>query len=292
MSLFKYELFMEVVESNSFTKAAEKLNITQSAVSHGIKSLENELGFQLFIRDTKEIKLTKPGEEIIRYVNSLLAADRRLQNKINSINNIEAGQLTIGSFGSSSTKFLPDIVKRFNDLYPNIELFFREGGYSDILNWLKDDVADVAFLVEELIDDQMYSTPYFSDEILALLPKEYGLGSNDYFDIKDVVKYPYILSDLNPHKYLQILFKRYDIKPYYKYTVNMNPTVFAMVEKGLGLTLLPESTLYKSIYDIDVLPLKQRVFRKIHLVTKKGHQRNPIVKAFFKIANELRQQLI
>lgn len=287
MSLLKYTIFKTIYEEASFTKAAEKLNITQSAASHGIKSLEDELGFKLFVRDKGIVKPTGEGDELLKHVHSLLAANRRLENKINAINNIETGKLTIGSFGSSSASFLPLFLKYFEENHSGIEMEILEGGYFEIVNWIKEDIVDVAFLADELIDDTMYGEPLFEDEIVALIPKSYGYSKQKVFDIRELYKFPYIRTDANPNKYFEHLFRTYNVTPNYQYTVRLNLTIFSFVEQGLGVTLVPDTSLRNTDFEFDALPLKQRVFRKINLVTKKSNHKNPLVKRFFKVAKSL-----
>lgn len=285
--MLKYEIFRNIMETGNFTRTAENLNLTQSAVSHAMKSLEDELGFDLFIRGKKGVEITKAGLDIKPFVDSMLSAQRRLNNKVNALNGKDSGHLRIASLGSSSTRVLPRLISEYNRLYPGIKMTFKEGGLDEMRDWLEHDMADIIFLVQELITTEMYSEPCFEDEIMALVPKEYNMGEYDSVPINIIEQHPFILSYAHPHKYMQILFKRNRVKPNIKYSFSLNNTVMAMVEQGLGISMLPDSVMNNYRYDFDILSFENPIIRKISLVTKKGNENNPLVKAFFEINRNL-----
>jgi len=287
MSILKYEIFKSIIETKNFTRTAEKLNLTQSAVSHSMKSFEEELGFELFIRSKKGVEISRAGQDIRPFVESLLTSERRLINKVNSINGKDTGQLRIGSLGSTSTKILPEILVRYQKLFPGIHMIFHEGGLDEMRDWLAKDQVDIIFLVEELITPSMYSELCFEDEIMVLVPKEYNLGHLDSVPMKIIEDYPFILSYAHPHKYMQILFKRHEVTPNILFSFNLNNTVMAMVEKGLGVSMLPDSVMHNYRYDFDIISFDQPVIRKIALVTKRGNENNPLIRVFFDINREI-----
>lgn len=279
--MLKYEIFKDILETKNFTRTAENMNLTQSAVSHAMKSLEEDLGFDLFIRGKKGVNITKAGYEIRTYVDSVITSQRRLNNKVNAINGKDTGHLRIASLGSTSTVVLPELISRYSGLYPGINLSFREGGLDEMREWLEDDLVDIIFLVEELITSEMYAEPCFEDEIMALIPKDYNMGHLDSIAINTLEKHPFILSYAHPHKYMQILFKKNKVKPNIKYSFSLNNTVMAMVEKGLGISMLPDSVMNNYRYDFDIVSFDTPIIRKISIVTKKGNSTNPLIKAFF-----------
>jgi len=281
--MLKYEIFRDILETGNFTRTAENMNLTQSAVSHAMKSLEEELGFDLFIRGKKGVEVTKAGVDIRPFVETVLSAQRRLNNKVNALNGKDVGHLRIASLGSSSTRVLPSLISTYNHLYPGIKMTFKEGGLDEMRDWLEEDKADIIFLVQELITSEMYSEPCFEDEILALVPKKYNMGNLDAVPIKIIEEHPFILSYAHPHKYMQILFKRNKVKPNIQYSFSLNNTVMAMVEEGLGISMLPDSVMNNYKYDFDILSFERPIIRKISLVTKKGNESNPLVKAFFDV---------
>lgn len=113
MSLARYEVFNTVVELGSLTKAAEALNITQSAVSYSIANLEAEFGFPLLIRSRSGITLTSNGQRMLKSVRTVLHWDEKLKQEAASIKGLEVGTVRIGAFTSVCIQWLPRLLKNF-----------------------------------------------------------------------------------------------------------------------------------------------------------------------------------
>ena len=103
MTLLSYQVFQTVVGQGSFQKAAEILNLTPSAVSHAIASMEQELGFSLFTRNKAGVALTNYGEHLLPYVNAVLNSDESLQQAIAGLNGLKMGNVKVGCFSSVCT---------------------------------------------------------------------------------------------------------------------------------------------------------------------------------------------
>lgn len=278
------------MDTGGFTKAGEELGMTQSAVSHAIHALEVELGFVLINRTRGKLTLTNEGNMLIDYVYALVASEDRLMNQINSIKHIETGTIRIGSFTSASSRLLPDILSAFDHAFPDIQIEIIEDGYDALKRALEEGIVDVTFLEAQYIEPHYYVLPYFRDEIIAVVPSQYKISEDDDFDIMKLEDYPFIMPDNDSDTFLHRLFDRYHVKPNLKYKVLLMSTVFSMVEKGLGMSIVPESTLNKTLYDFDIFPLKDPVHRQINIVTLKSSLSSPIISAFFHIAQGIQQQ--
>lgn len=288
----KFKIFKKVIDCGGFTKAGESLGMSQSAVSHAIHSLEVELGFLLINRSRGKITMTREGQMLIDYVYALIAAEDRLFNQINAIKHIETGTIRIGSFTSASSRLLPDILSAFDKAFPEIQIEIIEDGYDALKRALEEGIVDLTFLENQYLEPDYYVLPYFRDEIIAVVPSQYQLSSEDDFDISLIEKYPFIMPDNDSDTFLHRMFDRYHIRPQLKYKVLLMSTVFSMVEKGLGLSIVPESTLNKTLYDFDIFSLKDPVHRQINIVTLKTNLSSPIISAFFHIAQGMQQAQI
>lgn len=286
----KFKIFKKVVEKGGFTKAADDLGMTQSAVSHAVHALEVELGFVLINRSRGKLTLTHEGQMLIDYVYALVAAEDRLLNQINSIKHIETGTIRIGSFTSASSRLLPDILSAFDRAFPDIKIEILEDGYDALKRSLEEGIVDITFLESQYIEPHYYVLPYFKDEIIAVVPSQYKISEEEDFDILRLGEYPFIMPDNDSDTFLHRLFDRYHVKPNLKYKVLLMSTVFSMVEKGLGMSIVPESTLNKTLYDFDIFPLKDPVLRQINIVTLKSNLSSPIISAFFHIAQGIQHQ--
>lgn len=278
MSIEKYEVFKIVSEVKNFSKASIILNMSQSAVSKSIKKLEEEFGVSLFIRRKYGVELSRFGVTIKPEIISVLNQNRRLKNVVNAFNELQTGQLVIGSFSSASALLLPNLIKKFSLKYPNIQVVVKEGHYDEIKQWLDDGHVDIALLIEEFVGDseKLY---LFTDHVKLLAPKSYKLPKT--MSIKAIEDYPFIVSEHYPNPYLTNIFQRFNVKPNTQYIVKTNQTIFAFVEKGLGLALLPESTLIRYDHNFDVISLNETIPRNIYLTTHKSNLQIPMIKAFW-----------
>src|SRR5690625_3964531 len=129
MTLQRYEIFNKVVQIKNLTKTGNELNLTQSTVSHAIKSLEEEFGFQLIIRNRSGVKLTREGEKIYKYTLKVLKANDNLMQEASALKGIETGTVKVGIFTSITTNWIPTILKEFKLKYPGVSVEFVEGDY-------------------------------------------------------------------------------------------------------------------------------------------------------------------
>lgn len=287
MSIVKYEIMKVVAETCNFTKAAEQLNLTQSAVSRSIKNLELELGSQIFIRKKSGVHLTRFGTSLLPQVNKILFDNEILLEMADAYLGNLNGHIIIGSFSSVSINILPDLIANFRNLYPNVHFEVKEGHYDEIKHWLHHGEIDFGFLIDEFIDVEEQIT-ILSDEVKLLAP--HGWIKGEFAPIKSLEEYPFIVTEHYPNPYLEGLFKKFQVKPNIQYIVKTNQTVFSFIEKGLGIALLPSSTLEDHL-SFDIHDMDVKIPRNIRMVTMKEYMSQPIVKTFWKVVKDYMKKL-
>ena len=146
MNIQKYLAFVKTVEYGSFTKAAERLNYSQSGISRMINDLEKEWKILLLERSRSGVRLTSDGLALLPYAKSVCAEYEKLQTQIDEINGLQSGIIRIGTFSSVATHWLPNIIKRFQTDYPNIDYELLLGDYTEIENWILEGRVDCGFL--------------------------------------------------------------------------------------------------------------------------------------------------
>ena len=146
MNLAKYQVLLSVVESGSLTAAAAQLGLTQSAVSHSINSLEEELGFAVIKRSRAGVKLTNEGERLLPAVRGLLNSAEQLSQVTAAIRGLDSGLVRIGTFTSVAVHWLPGVLKEFQRDYPRVEFKLLNGDYNDVEQWVRDGSVDIGFV--------------------------------------------------------------------------------------------------------------------------------------------------
>ena len=185
MTLFTYEIFEAVVQEKSFQKASSLLNMTPSAVSHAISNMEKEIGFSLFVRGKQETTLTTHGELLLPYVRAVLQSEESLRETIAGFRGLEKGTVKLGGFNSVCSMWIPTIVKRFQEHFPNIRIEIYQGTYADLVEWLRNGTIDLCIM--SAVDSEGFDyTPLYHDRLLCVVPKGFQTKNPKYITFEEM----------------------------------------------------------------------------------------------------------
>jgi len=279
MNLERVRLFVTVVEEGSLTRAAESVGCTQSAVSHAIAALEEELGFALLKRGRGGVKLTGEGERLLPSARSLLAAAEQLNQTASSIRGLESGTVRIGAFTSVAVHWLPAILKQFQQDYPKVDFRLLNGDYHDVEQWLADGSVDVGF-VSVPCGVGCECIPLMEDRLLAILPKNSRFANYPKFPLVECETEPFIsLLQSSDHDARRAL-EAAGVKPNVRFYTKDDYAVIAMVEQGLGISIMPELLLKGRHDDLQILPLIPEARRTIGVAIAAGEKAGPATRRF------------
>ncbi len=139
--------FVAVAETRHFTRAAERVHVSQPSLSQQIKALEQELGAELFSRARGNITLTDAGEALLPLARRILADTETARIEVQELAQLKRGRVRLGATPSLCTGLLPDVLRAFHDLHPGIELLIEEGGSHDLVRELARGALDLALVV-------------------------------------------------------------------------------------------------------------------------------------------------
>ncbi len=279
MTVKQYKAFVTAVESGSITKAAEKLSLTQGGVTQLVASLEKELGFSLCVRNKAGIKLTERGEVLFPLMQEIVSSENRLFEVIDAMNEGENNIIRIATFSSVGVKWLPSIMKEFSLIQPKVEYDIKDGGYGEIVNFVKKGEVDIAF-VSLPCDVSGNVIPLCEDRILALVPSSHPLSWADKVPIRTFESEPVISLASDTDHDSRKVFSSHNVKPNVKYVTGDDYAMIAMVENGLGICLEPE-LLLKNVSDkVKVMEIDPPCSRTIGLVITHGEFAGKMVKEF------------
>ena len=279
MDFRKYEVFLRTLECGSLTRAGEELGYTQSGVSHMMKSLEEEVGFRLFSRGRAGVELTAEGARIVPIIRELSKWNEQLSQVLSSIKGFELGTIRIATIASISFHWLPKIIRRFLEDYPNIDIDIMEGGAEEIKTWLEDKRADIGFI--SIQENETFETvPLKKDRFLAVLPPDFPLEGRKSFPLTDFNGQTFIIStrgiDYDIHRILEIN----SVTPKIKFSSTDDNTIISMVENGLGVSILPELMLAGHMHRVRTIKLKPDLFRNLGMVVPSMKETSPAAKKF------------
>ena len=269
LSLVKYEILNKVAEVNSFTKAADELGLTQSAISHAISSLEKEFGFALIHRARTGVKLTEEGKSMLISMRRVLLADELLRQEAANILGVTKGTVRIGLISSISTKWMPNIIHLMEKNYPGIKIELREGDYYEIEQWLINGEVDCGFL-NGTNSKKFEFMPLKRDTLLCVVSKKSNLYKKDQIDLLDIEEEQLIMTSYKGTNDVAILFERYNVKPNIRFQLFDEKGIMSMVMHGLGISILPQLSITQVPENVRLIPFKQESFRTIGLSTKQS----------------------
>ena len=290
MTLTQLEIFSQVAALRGFTLAAARLGISQSAVSHAIKSLEQELGVELVQRHQARVELTDIGQRLLLRARSLLGLAETMRQEAADAKGMKQGTLRIGSFGpTASMRLLPALLADYRQRYPGIEIHIEEGPDQQVVQWLRERRIDIGFVV--LPDDTFDSWPLREDRMVAVVPRQHPLAARDALTLRELCDDPFILTGAGSAELVMRLFTAAGLTPQIRYRCSQLLSTLDTVARGDGVTLLAELALPRAAHGETGYvsrPLAPQVARRIGLAVLDERQSSPATLAFVRQALMLR----
>lgn len=274
MELKYYRLIKTIAEEGSIANSSEKLFLTQSALSHQLRGLEERLGFKVFHRKRNQWVLTPEGQELYHVAVQLFETIDKGFSKIEQIKEGSKGKIDIAVECQSFFHDLPSFIQKMGILYPEIDISLHFGSRHEIIAKLNSEEVDIIMSTYKLLNDDLYSIEIYQDEIFVVVHKEHFFNDNDYvapghfaeahllinsFPLEGVAIYEHCLRAVNviPQKISAVPFTELSL---------------AMVAANLGVMCSPKWQL-KRFHLQEELRFKrigpQGVRRKHYMVVKK-----------------------
>jgi LysR family transcriptional activator of glutamate synthase operon len=281
MEMSQLRTFRAVAESLNFTRASERLNLTQSAVSHQIKALEEELGEPLFIRAKRGVKLSHAGKIALEYVERILDDTETLRETISGRERSQVGRVRVAAATQAFVHLFAPLFESFMDSHPGIDLAFRttvstEHTVADILNG----AADVGFASLAVYSPNLQVTKLFEDELVLIVSKDHKLAKKRSATVTEIQKEKLILFERGAsiRRATDQFFDQIGVRP--DLALESNDTFFIkrMVERGLGVSLLPPWAVRDEVETKKLAQLQisgHRLRRSVALVSLGRFQPSP-----------------
>ncbi len=260
----RYGIFCRVVEQGSFTRAAEELGYSQSAVSQNVRALEQETGVTLLSRRKDGVQLTQDGQEFYPYIQSIFQAEQALERKRQETMGLQNSLIRIGTFTSVSRNLLPPMMKRFKEKYPDVRFVLRQGEYTSIPQWIRQGEIDFGFVNQDAVEG-METRLLYEDHMLAVLPQGHRLEGKSSLTLQDISTEPLILLDEGEHSVLLDAFHSAGLTPSLAYEVYDDYSILSMVRQGLGISVLYEKVVAGFEQGLSLRPIQESPRRRVAL---------------------------
>ena len=241
MDVRQLDMFRAVAEEGTFTRAAERLHVSQSAVSRQLQLLEEELGTLLFHRTGRGVTLTGPGELLLTTANRVNRDLQEVASQISETHQLQRGVLKLGAGMTVCLYILPKLLKKFRTLYKNLDLRVVAGSSDDILRMLRTNQLDLALLTLPIVAADLEIKPVLKEEMVVVTARGHLLTRERAVDPSALGRHPMILfeSGSNTRHVLDEFFREQEIPVNVVMETENVEIMKAMVANGLGVSVIP-----------------------------------------------------
>lgn len=241
MDLRQLEMFQAIVESGSFTRAGERLFVSQSAISRQIKLLESELGDQIFRRIHRRVHLTPTGEILLRYSRKIFNDLRQMNSEISDLTHLRRGSLHLAGGMSVCTYLFPQLLTEYQRRYPNVAVRIATGVTEEILRMIRANEVDLALLSLPFDDPDLEAAHALTEELVLLMPEGHPLSDLKQVEFADLAGYTFIHFERgsNTRKVIDQIFREEKVQ--FQNTMELQNVEITkpLVAKGLGISIVP-----------------------------------------------------
>jgi LysR family transcriptional regulator for metE and metH len=265
IGLHHFRLVDTIVREGTLTRAAEDLHLTQSALSHQLKELEQEMGLPVFYRKGKRLELTAEGTRFLQTAEKVLTELASLEADIRHIKEGQAGTLRVTTQCYTAYHWLPRIIKYYKSMSPGVDIHVVSAATYVPLEYLLRGDLDIAIVRNTVDNPRIKYEPIFEDRVYAILSRKHPLASKSLFEVEDFQGQEVFLPFNDPASgnipVIENLMKSRHITPRHVHRIHYTDAIIEMVDANLGITTLADWIVqpYLESRDIVALPLPGEV---------------------------------
>jgi DNA-binding transcriptional LysR family regulator len=291
MQIASLKVFCDLAETESFTKAATVNNVTQSAVSQQISSLERIFKSLLIERSKKKFRLTREGQVLYEYSKQIISTYDALHSKLQEIKDIISGTIRVATIYSIGLHDLPPYLKKFLKAYPtvNVHVEYRRANqvYEDVLG----NVVDLGLVAYPTRDNKLEIFPLRKDMLVLISHPQHPLAKHKSVKMRNLAGQKFIgfQPDIPTRKALDKILKENNVEVQHVMEFDNIETVKRAVEIDAGVAIVPQSTVVQEVAKQTLAQISLDdgdFFRPLAAIYKKNKVLSPAMKQFLSILKE------
>ncbi|MFI6938537.1 LysR family transcriptional regulator [Streptomyces sp. NPDC050418] len=244
MELRQLDYFVAVAEERNFTRAAERVHISQSGISAQIRQLERDLGAELFDRSGRTVTLTVAGKAALEHARAAIAAGRAVAQAVDEVSDLVRGHLTVGMVVGCTVTPLFDALAAFHAAHPRVEISVLEDSSDRLTEGVRTGAIDVALIgAAATTPDGLDALTLIDERIVAVIPAEHALAQRSHVTLRDITSHPIICMPEGTG--LRAVFDQacaeQDLHPTIALQAGAADAVAALAARGLGIGILSNS---------------------------------------------------
>ena len=279
MNILQYEALVKTLEYGTLSRAAEEMGYTQSGLSRMINGLEEQLNITLLERDRAGVRLTPEGEVVMPYIMDVLNAQKSLEEVVGQINGQQMGLIRIGTFNSASSQWLPGMIREFTEDHPDVRFELVHGTDEETATLTESGRLDLTFTD--------YPTKYdlqedflLSDPIVCIFASDDPYAKRKSIRLEELKNLPYVALNEGVDDEITRILAVNKIELNARFVESDDHAVVAMVEQGLGTSLMSEMMLQGFNAEVTQVPLDPPAYRKLGIACRDKERLSLAASAF------------
>ncbi|PKV51409.1 LysR family transcriptional regulator for metE and metH [Aquimarina sp. MAR_2010_214] len=278
MELKYFRLIKTIAEEGNLANSSERLFLTQSALSHQLRDLEERLGFKVFHRSRNKWELTDEGAELYKLANTLFNSIDESFNNIKNIKEGSKGSIKLSAECQSFFHTIPGFIQKMGILYPEIDIDLTLGATYQTISQVLSNEIDIAIVTSKPASEELASIKVYEDEIFAVMHQENPLNSYDYLDASHFSDVHLIINSfpLEGVSVYEHFLKPNKINPKKISAIPFTEITLSMIEANMGIMCVPKWQLksFKLSNDIIFKRISKNGLKRNHYLVVKALNRN------------------
>ena len=275
--------FLKISETRNFTRAANELHISQSALTVQIQQLEESLSVKLFDRNKRGVTLTAPGRDVLGPLQRLFHDAQAIVAHTHELSIASTGFVTIAALPTVCAGVLAELVHSFVQMHPGIRIQISDVVAERVREAVLKRQVDIGIGTLHGRDADIRATPLFQDRLVVFVPPGHPLAKRNSVTLREANSFDLILPTRNSsvRETVEAMAHRERRALQAQYETNFMPTALAFVRAGLGIAILPESASEQAAHGFIRLPINNRFCgRKIELFQRRDLTLSPAAESF------------
>lgn len=291
MELKQLEYFYAMCQELHFTKAAEKVGISQPSLSQQIKLLEHEIGTPLFDRIGKKTTLTESGKLLLKYTRNIFHEIEQAKISINELNGLQRGSISIGTLLTVENYLIPPALSKFHQQYPAVKISVLGLRTGDIQKHLIENRVDLGIVFLPMKGDEFETISLYTEDMAFAVPVKHPLAQSEKLGLEVLEETASILfpEQFYIRQFINKSCKDIGFLPNPIFEVTTMQSLINMVVDGIGITVLPTPYLeYLNEPQLKIIPIKNaNLIRSVGIVYRKDKHLGAAIHIFIDILKEI-----
>ena len=278
MNTQKIRILLTAIDKGSLTKAGQTLGYTQSYLTQIMKAFEDEVGFHLLVKTNRGVEPTEEAKALLPAMRRIIESEEQFEQEIAELQGLHRGTIRIGTYVSTSVYWVPQIIEYFQSNYPQVVFQIEELGHDEMIDGLADGSLDIALMSYPGDKTSIDFIPVLEDPMLIAFPPGHELSRYERVPVGKLKDYPFIMTyksyDKDPHRIIEDA----GFTPEVRYYSRDDFAVLSMVQRGLGLAILPELTINEFPGDYETRPLDPEAHRTLGIGIRSFEYAGPLAR--------------